>query len=121
MFGYVFHDTRWPKSWRKIEDPVVPLERNLCGHRFAGLGMSVTWMISKWLVKKQNLAPMWNKLMKTVDIEAPTSFLDRVYLGCTQRECNPNETIIEQNMMMFESRISAGKFTTSGKNVTHKQ
>ena len=22
---------RWPKSWSNIEDPVVPLERNLCG------------------------------------------------------------------------------------------
>ena len=26
-----------PKSWDKIEDPVVPLERNLCGHPLAGL------------------------------------------------------------------------------------
>ena len=28
---------KWPKSWDKIEDPVVPLERNLYGHPFAGL------------------------------------------------------------------------------------
>ena len=28
---------RWPKSWDKIEDPVVLLERNLCGHPLAGL------------------------------------------------------------------------------------
>ena len=28
---------RWPKSWTNIEDPVVPLERNLCGHLLAGL------------------------------------------------------------------------------------
>ena len=32
MFGYVFHDTKWPKSWSSMEDPVVPLERNLYGH-----------------------------------------------------------------------------------------
>ena len=35
--GYVFHDTKWPKSWSDIEDPVVPLERNLYGHPLAGL------------------------------------------------------------------------------------
>ena len=27
----------WPKSWTNIEDPVVPLQRNLYGHPFAGL------------------------------------------------------------------------------------
>ena len=27
----------WPKSWSSIEDPVVPLERNLYGHPVAGL------------------------------------------------------------------------------------
>ena len=27
----------WPKSWSSIEDPVVPLERNLRGHPLAGL------------------------------------------------------------------------------------
>ena len=31
--------------------------------------------------KKQKLAPMWKKLMKDVDFEEPTSFLDHVYLG----------------------------------------
>ena len=27
---------KWPKSWSSIEDPVVPLERNLYGHPLAG-------------------------------------------------------------------------------------
>ena len=27
----------WPKSWSSMEDPVVPLERNLHGHPWAGL------------------------------------------------------------------------------------
>ena len=25
---------KWPKSWSSMEDPVVPLERNLYGHTF---------------------------------------------------------------------------------------
>ena len=28
---------KWPTSWSSMEDPVVPLERNLCGHPLAGL------------------------------------------------------------------------------------
>ena len=27
----------WPKSWSSVEDPVVPLDRNLYGHPIAGL------------------------------------------------------------------------------------
>ena len=51
---------------------------------------------------------MWKKLMKNGDLGEPTSFLDHVFLGCTQRECKPNEMIIDQYRDMFESRISAG-------------
>ena len=28
---------KWPKSWSSMEDPVVPLERNMYGHPLAGL------------------------------------------------------------------------------------
>ena len=28
---------KWPKSWSSMEDPVIPLERNLYGHPLAGL------------------------------------------------------------------------------------
>ena len=28
---------KWPKSWSSMEDPVVPLERNLYDHPLAGL------------------------------------------------------------------------------------
>ena len=28
---------KWPKSWSSMEDPVVPLERNLYGHLLVGL------------------------------------------------------------------------------------
>ena len=47
--------------------------------------------------KKQHMASMW-KMMNNVDTDEPTSFVDYVYLGCTQRECKPNETIIEQEV-----------------------
>ena len=46
--------------------------------------------------RKQNLSPMWKKLMKLVDLGEPTSFLDHVPLECTRRECKLSEIIFEQ-------------------------
>ena len=43
--------------------------------------------------KKQKMGPMWKKLMKHVDIDKPASFLDHLYLECSQRECKPDETL----------------------------
>ena len=37
IFGFVWPRHKWPKSWSSMEDPVVPLERNLYGHPLAGL------------------------------------------------------------------------------------
>ena len=45
--------------------------------------------------------------MEDVDLGEPTSFLDHVYVGCTQLECKPNVKIIGQYNKRFESRISA--------------
>ena len=122
------------KSWSDIEDPVVLFDRNLYEHPFAGLLWVLKkfcWNLDgekepNWECKfvhrkqvlflsknvddiemageKQNMAPMWKKLMKNVDLDEPTSFLDHVYLGCTQRECKPTEIITEGYKEMFESR-----------------
>ena len=46
--------------------------------------------------------------MKDVDLGEPTSFLDHVYLGCTQRESKISKDIVDNYRTMFESRISAG-------------
>ena len=58
--------------------------------------------------KKQNIDPMWKVLNKEVDLGEPTSFLDHVYLGCTQRQCEISKDIVDKYRTMFESRISAG-------------
>ena len=103
---------KWPKSWSNIEDPVVLLERNLPGHPLAGpkyrLGnvylfignkdscYLFVWMTSQWLERDRIWRPCGRKSWKDVALDEPTSFLDHVYLGCTQRECKPNEVLIEQ-------------------------
>ena len=45
--------------------------------------------------------------MKDVDLGEPTSFLDHVFLGCTQRECKISDEIVANYRDMYESRISA--------------
>ena len=77
-------------------------------HQKQGLFLSEYVDDIKTAAEKQNMAPMWKKLMKIVDLDEPTSFVDHVYLGCTQRECKPNEKIFDEYRNMFESRISAG-------------
>ena len=68
--------------------------------------------------KKQNINPMWKVLDKEVDLGEPTFFLDHVYLGCTQRQCEISKDIVDNCRTMFESQISAGaieKTTMPGK------
>ena len=65
-------------------------------HRKQGLFLSENANYIKMATQKHNMAPMWKKLMKNVDLDEHTSFLDHVYLGCTQRECKPNEIDTEE-------------------------
>ena len=52
---------------------------------------------------------MWKVLNKEVDLGEPTSFLDHVHLGCTQRQCEISKDILDNYRTMFDSRISAGR------------
>ena len=73
-----------------------------------GLFLSVYVDDIKLAGKKQNIDPMWKVLNKEVDLGGPTSFVDHVYLGCTQRQCERNKDVVDNYRTMFESRISAG-------------
>ena len=52
--------------------------------------------VTKLAGKKQNLDPMWKVLNKQVDLGEPTSFLDHVYLGCTQRKFEKKQRYCRQ-------------------------
>ena len=60
-------------------------EQNYCSYQ-------CMWTISNWLGKSRTLVQ--HGLMKDVDLGEPTSFLDHVYLGCTQRECQTGRDIL---------------------------
>ena len=89
--------------WEKI-----PNWECLLVHREKGLFLSVYVDDIKLAGKKHNIDPMWKVLNKEVDLGEPTSFLDHVYLGCTQRQCEVSKDIVDSYRTMFESRISAG-------------
>ena len=76
-------------------------------HREKGLFLSVCVDDITLAGKKQNINPMWKLLNKEVDLGEPTSFLDYVYLGCTQRQCKISKDIVDNHRNTFESRISA--------------
>ena len=108
---------KWPKSWssRQFEKILlkhgwekIPNWECLFVHREKGLFLSVYVDDIKLAGKKQNLEPMWKLLNKEVDLGEATSFLDLVYLGCTQRQCEICKNTVDNYRTMFESRISAG-------------
>ena len=52
-------------------------------------------MTSKLTGEQHNLELTRNGLMKHVELEKPITFLDQVYSGCTQRECEPNKGLVD--------------------------
>ena len=65
-------------------------------------------MTSNWLERNKILIRCGKVLNKEVDLGDPTSFLDHVCLGCTQRQCEISKDIVDNYRTMFESRNSAG-------------
>ena len=123
--------SRRPNSWDEIYEPVVPLERKMYGHPLTGLlwerqfdkvlvenswrnvphwecffvHRENGWFLSVYV---DNLKPMWDVLIKQVDLGAPTSQLDQAYFGCAQRDCKPNLKIAQENTDLHELPISGG-------------
>ena len=70
-------------------------------HREKGLFLSVYVDDIQLAGKKHNLHPMWKLLNKEVDLGEPTSFLDHVYLGCTQRLCEISKNTVDNYRTMW--------------------
>ena len=118
MFGYVYQNTNGPNhvSVWKIQSFLL---NEIC--------TVILWQDYSCLAgKKLNIHPMWKILMKDVDLGEPTSFLDHVYLGCTQtrlqnkkRYCgqlqrltclNPGSQLEGQNNCFFSAKIPKQTF-----------
>ena len=112
LYGHLLAGLLWERQFEKILLKYVweKVSNWECFfvHREKGLFLSVYVDDIKLAGKKQNIDPIWKVLNKEVDLGEPTSFLDHVYLGCTQRQCEISKDIVDNYRTMFESRISPG-------------
>ena len=112
LYGHLLAGLLWERQFEKVllkhGWEKIPNWECLFVHREKGLFLSVYVDDIKLAGKKHNIDPMWKVLNKEVDLGEPTSFLDHVYLGCTQRQCEVSQNIVDNYRTMFESRISAG-------------
>ena len=116
---------KWPSSWSNIEDPVIPLQRDLYGHPLAdllwerqfeevllglGLGQSTKLFLSvhaddikrsrKWLPEE---------MVKTrLILTRPLHFLITYIWDALNVNTNRMKSLLTNMQKMFESRISAG-------------
>ena len=69
------------------------------------------------LAGKKNLDSMWKVLNKEVDLGEPTSLLDHVYLGCTQRRCEIRKKCgqLQNHVRIANFRGEIGKITILSK------
>ena len=112
LYGHLLTGLLWERSFEKVllehGWEKVPNLECFFVNREKGLLLSGYVDDIKLAGKEQNLNPIWKILMKDIDLGEPTSFLDHVYLGCTQRECQTRKDIADNYRSLFESRISAG-------------
>ena len=80
----------------KLDGKSTDLGMSVSSKKKQGLYLSENLDDIEMAGKKQNMAPVRKKWMKLVDLDEPTSFLDQENVGCTQRECKPNEIVIKE-------------------------
>ena len=111
MYGHPLAGLLWERhfekvllehGWEKVQSGNAYLGTEKKDYPFLCL-----WTTYIWLERNKTLT-MWKVLMKEVDLDEPTSFLDHVYFGCSRRECETSKDIVDSYWNMFESRISAG-------------
>ena len=112
LYGHPLAGLLWERQFEKVLsehgwEKVLNWEC-LFVNRAQGSFLSVYVDEKELAGKKQNIDPMWEVVMKQVDLGQPTSLLDHVFLGCTQLECQMSKDIVDNYRNMFESRIFAG-------------
>ena len=110
QYGHLLAGLLWERQFEKVLlgygwEKVLNREC-LFVNRAKGLFLSVYVDDIKLAGKTENIELTWAILMKDVDLGEPTSFLDHVYLGCTQRERQTTKDIVDNYRNMFESKIS---------------
>ena len=97
--------------WAIKQDDSTTLQRIYSLYRrppLQGRREEICWrIVTRMLSNCSEMLVLDTYSMKDVDLGEPTSFLDHVYLGCTQTECQMSKDIVNYYKSTFESRISA--------------
>ena len=112
LYGHPLAGLLWERQFEKVllnawMGENSKLGMSLCSSWKRSILICVCGWHKNWLERNTNIDPMWKVLNKEVDLGEPTSFLDHVYLGCTERQCEVSQDIVDNYRTMFESRISA--------------
>ena len=112
LYGHPLSGLLWERQFEKILLIMVGRRfPNVNAYSYTvkkGLFLSLYVDDIKLAGEKQNIDSIWKVLIEEIGMGEPTSFLDLVYLGCTQRQCEISKDIVDTYRAMFESRISAG-------------
>ena len=74
---------------------------NVYQHKLKKLWLSVYVDDFKMVGAAENLKPMWQQLMKSIDLEPPIALQSNVYLGCKQEPEVPNAIAVQQKADIF--------------------
>jgi len=74
---------------------------NVFQHRQKKLWLSVYVDDFKLVGAKENIAPMWEALKKSIDLEPPIPLQNNVYLGCKQEPEAPDADAVQQKAFIF--------------------
>ena len=74
---------------------------SLFKHEESKLLLSVYVDDLKMVGLKQNIAPMWARIRKLVNLDPETELVDHVYLGCTQRAATPKKESVQDKQRLF--------------------
>ena len=77
-------------------------------HKKKQLFLSIYVDDFKMAGKKENLAPMWTELRKTLNLEPPVPMSGNTYLGCQQQNFTPTEAEIATKQGLF-NRVFSNK------------
>ena len=90
LCGHLLAGLLWEKQFESVLVgngwEKAPALECFFAHRQMGLFLSVNVDDIKMAGKRRNLVHMWKSWMKQVNLETHTTFLDQMYLGCSQRE-----------------------------------
>ena len=89
----------WERQFEKVLldhcwEKVFKLKMFICQTSKRTIHFSVCGRYQTGWEETRNIDLVWKILMKEVELGEPTSFLDHVHLGCTQRDCQISDDIV---------------------------